>query len=262
MLKLNKSQITRNLGRKYKLVPFLEKVFNNFDEPWEYKYEEKEKDDAWHPSGHCTPLATELWGVTQGEDSFGPVSGTLRKSFQVGHFWHQLLQYIILHKLEFCAPEAIERRGKRVWDEIGTVGINKSGLTGIFKPKPFCWATGSGDVAPIEVPNWRGIVDFKTMSSHQFKQASIPQWAAAKYECQINLYMDFFDEGEAIIVPINKDTPHDMKEFLYERNQPLIDIIYEKLEFVSVCLEAESPPTKADDEMFKLDHLLKGPVSI
>jgi hypothetical protein len=252
VLKLDKSQITRNLGRKYKLVPFLEKAFNDFDDPWEYKYKEKEKDTAWHPSGHCTPPATELWAITQGEDTFGPISGTLRKSFQVGHFWHQLLQHIVLRKLEFCTPEAIERRGTRHWGQTQEA---------INQPTPYQWVTGSGDIAPVEVPKWKGIVDFKTMSSHQFKQASIPEWAAAKYECQINLYMDFFDEGEAIIVPINKDTPHDMKEFLYERNQPLIDIIYEKLEFVSVCLEAGQAPTKADDEMFALDHLLVGPVS-
>jgi hypothetical protein len=259
MLKLDKSQITRNLGKKYKLVPFLEKSLSDFDEPWGYQYEEKEKDTAWHPSGHCTPLATELWEITQGVDTFGPISGALRKSFQVGHFWHQLLQHIVLHKLEFCKPEAIERRGTRIWGTVEASGTKTFTNKDLFKP--FCWVTGSGDIAPVEVPKWKGIVDFKTMSSHQFKQAGIPEWAAAKYECQINLYMDFFDEGEAIIVPINKDTPHDMKEFLYKRNQPLIDIIYEKLEFVSVCLEADEAPTKADDEMFKLDHLLTGPVS-
>src|ERR1700677_2140168 len=115
MMKLDKSQITRNLGKKYKLVPFLEKAFNDFDEPWEYKYKEKEKDTAWHPSGHCTPTATELWAIAQDLEESDPVSGTSRKSFQVGHFWHQLLQHIVLHKLGFCEPGAIERRGSRVW---------------------------------------------------------------------------------------------------------------------------------------------------
>jgi hypothetical protein len=64
-----------------------------------------------------------------------------------------------------------------------------------------------------------------------------------------------------MLLAVNKDTPHDFKEFVYARNQPLIDIIYEKLEFVSACLDAGEAPTKADNDMFDLDHLLTGPVS-
>ena len=69
------------------------------------------------------------------------------------------------------------------------------------------------------------------------------------------------DVAEAIILPINKDTG-EFKEFLYERNQPLVDVIYEKFEFVSACLDTGEVPTKADDEMFEFKHLLRGPVSV
>lgn len=257
MVKLDKSKLVTNLGKKYHLVPYLEKAFNDFDEAWEYKYEEKQGDTAWHPSGHCTPTVSELYAITQGADSFGPISGSLRKSFQVGHFWHQLLQYIILHKLEFCEPEAIERRGTRVWGEVeeGSRVLTKEELF-----QPFHWATGAGDVAPIEVPKWKGIVDFKTMSSHQYKQAGIPDWAAAKYECQINIYMDIFDEEKAIIVPINKDSPHDMKEFEFVRNQDLIDAIYDKWKYVSQAIEEDEVITTMDDELWE-DLPLTGPVS-
>ena len=71
--------------------------------------------------------------------------------------------------------------------------------------------------------------------------------------------MDLFDEDEAIILPINKDSG-EFKEFLYERNQDLIDVIYEKWEFVSACVDAGEPPTDMDDEMFPLP--LTGPISV
>lgn len=243
MLKLDKNQITRNLGKKYHLVPFLEKAISDFEDSWEFVYTEKEDDEHWHPSGHCIQPATELYAIACGEVEREVISGSLRKIFQVGHFWHQWLQYVVLHKLEMCTPEAIERRGIRSWGDA-----------------PYYAAAGSGDIAPLETPNWKGIVDFKTMNSNSFAQARIPERFDAKYEAQINIYMDFFDESEAIILPINKDTC-EFKEFLYTRNQPLIDTIFEKWEFVSACLDAEEAPTKADNDMFDLDHLLTGPVS-
>ncbi len=181
----------------------------------------------------------------------------------MGHFWHQWLQHITLHKLEMCAPEAIERRGMKAWGdkETARVQITEHGLSaGDWKPAAWHAATGSGDVAPLETPNWKGVVDYKTMNSANFAQAKIPRYYTAKYECQINIYMDFFDEEEAIILPINKDSC-EFKEFLYARNQPLIDIIYEKWEFVSACISAESAPTIDDDGFFDIDSLLTGPVS-
>jgi hypothetical protein len=264
MLKLDKSQITRNLGKKYKYVPFLEKAITTFEDDWQFVYTEKEHDLYWHPSGHCMPPATELYEIATGSrDESEAISGSLRKIFQVGHFWHQWLQYITLHKLEFCTPEAIERRVLRSWGgkEVAKVEITEAGLSaGDWKPAPFHAVAGSGDVAPLEAPGWTGIVDYKTMNANSFAQQRIPERFNAKYECQINIYMDLFDQAQAIILPINKDTG-EFKEFLYERNQPLIDTIYEKWEFVSACISAESAPTQADDDMFELDHLLVGPIS-
>lgn len=263
MIKLDKTQVTKNLGKKYKYIPFLEKAIADFEDEWQFVYQEKEDDCYWHPSGHCTPDATELYLIATDEVEREPVSGTLRKIFQVGHFWHQWLQYITLNKLEMCTPDAIERRGMKAWGgkEMGRVQVTEHGLSvGDWKPAAWHAATGSGDVAPLETPNWKGIVDYKTMNAANFAQPKIPNYYSAKYECQINIYMDFFDEEEAIILPINKDTC-EFKEFLYARNQPLIDIIYEKWEFVSACIEAGEPPTQADNDMFSLDHLLAGPIS-
>ena len=75
---------------------------------------------------------------------------------------------------------------------------------------------------------------------------------AAKYECQMNIYMDLFEYDRALIVAVNKDTPHDFKEFEFRRNQPLIDMIYEKLKFVADCIVDEERPDAEDDEAFPL----------
>lgn len=46
------------------------------------------------------------------------------------------------------------------------------------------------------------------------------------------------------------------KEVLYERNQPLIDAVYTKWEYVSECIESGETPTN------EYDHLpLLGPVT-
>lgn len=245
MIKLpkDKSKIVRNLGKKYVYVPYLERALATFDEPWQFTYQEKEKDTHWHPSGHCVPPATELYAIVSGEVKEEPISGSLRKIFQVGHFWHQYLQHVTLHKMEMCKPEAVERKGKREWGKT-----------------PFHAVSGSGDLAPLEAPNWTGLVDYKTMNAANFKQQGIPPRYDAKYECQINVYMDLFDTAEAIILPINKDTG-EFKEFLYAKNCDLIDMIYQKWEFVSACLDAGEAPTAADDKMFPIQTLLTGPIS-
>jgi len=262
--KTDKSKIVRNLGKKYKYVPYLERAIGKFEDEWQFVYHEKEHDHHWHPSSHCVEPATHLYAIATGQVEHEVFSASTRKIFQIGHFWHQWLQYVTLHKLEMCKPEAIERRAMRAWGdkEVARVGLNEHGLTAEgWKPAPYHAVAGSGDLAPLEAPGWTGLVDYKTMNVQNFAQQGIPPRYSDKYECQINVYMDLFDTAEAIILPINKDTG-EFKEFLYERNQPLVDLIMEKLEFVSVCLDAGEAPTDEDDKMFAIKPLLMGPVSV
>lgn len=251
--KTDKSKIVRNLGKKYKYVPYLEKAIGDFEDEWAFEYHEKQPDNHWHPSSHCVPPATELYAIATGQVKPEPIGNALRKTFQVGHFWHQWLQYITVAKLGFANPEDIERHMVRSWGQ-------PDEAKGILIPD-FHAIAGSADVCPCVCPDWTGLVDYKTMNSANFKQQGLPPRFEAKYECQINVYMDLFDVAEAIILPVHKDTG-DFKEFLYERNQPLVDTIMEKLEFVSVCLDAGEAPTAEDDKMFAIAPLLRGPVSV
>ncbi len=244
MIKLDKSQITKNLGNKhYKFVPYLEKAIADFDDEWQFVYQEKEQDHHWHPSSHCVQPATELYAIARGEVEPWVISGSLRKTFQVGHFWHQWLQYITLHKLEMCKPEAIERKGKHEWG------------TGHFQA-----VAGAGDIAPLEAPGWTGLVDIKTMSAQNYARPQIPEFFADKYECQMNIYMFLFDLGEAMILAVNKDTG-EFREVIYQRNLSLINTLIEKWQFVGACLDADEAPTKADNDMFDLEGLLTGPIA-
>lgn len=250
--KFDKNNVVRNLARQFKLVPHLERALQEFDEEWTFEYETKQGDDAWHPSGDCIPTVTELWEKAKG---LSDKPNFNKKNGMVGHFWHQYLQWVVLHKLEFCTPEAIERKGIKGWGEMKPHSHRK------VDPmwKPYHWATGAGDIAPCSIPvHGDYVVDFKTMGSHDFNKNGVPNWCAEKYEAQINIYMDFFDVEKAIIVAIQKDTPHNMKEFEYVRDQELIDTIYAKWEFVAELLDSGHEPEPEDDDLFPLEFA--GPV--
>lgn len=266
---------------KTKLGYLLDKEIGKGEFVWEYKYEPKGTDTGWHPSGHCTPTLYELYTFAASEevlaeaalDGSAPIDknapaheAPLAKIFQVGHFWHQYLQTICV-RAGLCDEEAVERRGLKGWmtNDLRSFEFKKTGPQSgwdymcDFDPKPYHWVTGSADICPMEIPGQgEYLIDFKTMGSHQFRGNLPHELTVTKWECQLNTYMEFFDIEKAIIVGINKDAPHDFKEFEFHRNQPLIDSLFTKWKLVSECLdEAVAPP---EDESWDLP--LKGPANV
>lgn len=233
-----------SLAKQDRLVPHLDKVIGQGDFVWSFDYEPKKEDDAWHPSGDCTPSLAELYAKASGTLIERPITTSLYKTFMVGHFWHQYIQYLLSEKLEFCDKNAIERRGCKVWDDCAT-------------PSPFWWVTGSADVAPVTLPvHGDYLLDIKTMNAHDFNSPNIPAWTKDKWECQVNIYMDFFDLDRAIILGVMKDSPHTFKEFEFNRNQALIDAIYFKWKLVGVCLDQNIEPPLNEN----VDLPLQGPI--
>lgn len=247
-VKFDKTKLTKSLAQNNVLAPFLDRAFETFDEPWTFDYTEKVGDDAWHPSGDCTPKVTTLYAKASGDKERESITGSLRKSFMVGHYWHQLIQYIIVNKLGFATDNDIERKGVKVWQPYPKPDDGKA--------LPYHWVTGSGDIAPMTTPRWTGIVDIKTIGGAQFKECQttkkLPPRFDSKYTAQINIYMDLFDQEKGLILGVNKDSPHDFIEFQFERNQQLIDAIYAKWHFVSECLDNGTVPTEEDDKRFAL----------
>lgn len=243
-IKLTSTNLTKQLVRRNKLVHHIDQSLNDWDGPFEFKYEAKETDDAFHPSGDCTPSVQELHAraivhmvAIEGPHKRPEISPSLRKTFLVGHFWHQFLQHLIVERLGFANDDEIERRGKRIWTKEVSL-----------MPKPFHWATGSADIAPCRVPVYgECLVDFKTMKGLDFNRNYPPAWAVDKWEAQCNIYMDWFDLEKALIVGIEKDSPHNLKEFEFRRNQPLIDAIYEKWQYVGYFLDNNLTPNAEDD---------------
>jgi hypothetical protein len=270
-LRLGKSfdstKTVKNLVRGYKFAPHVDRYLQTWDEEgFEFKSAAKPPDLAWHPSSHCTPSLNELyWYAVEGHKEERKLSPAQVKNFQVGHFWHQWLQWVTVEGLGFASWDRVERQSLRGWGEKTTLingppGWGKIDLHSEYAQwQPFHWVTGSGDIAPADLPIYgEYLIDFKTMNAQGFKLNEPPPWmdTPAKWECQVNIYMDFFDLEKALIVGICKDTPHDLKEFEYHRNQPLIDAIYEKWELVSDCLDNDVVPP--EDEEFELP--LKGTV--
>ncbi len=269
--KLKKTNLVKAFV-KTKLGYHLDQAIGKGDFVWEYKYEPKKEDDAWHPSSHCTPSPAELYHYAidsqqaltqegQPNDGSAPIQKNrpkgftpdLYKTFQVGHFWHAYLQHLLVHKLEFCDEAAIERRGQRAWPP------PRDDSEGVAAVRPFHWVTGSADVAPCEVPNYGSyLIDFKTMGAFAYKPNIPPGDTIVKWECQLNVYMDFFDLEKALIVGILKDSPHSFKEFEFHRNQDLIDALYSKWRLVSECLDEKVEPPI--DEVIELPT--KGPVNV
>jgi hypothetical protein len=248
----DRSKIVRGLAQGQILVPYLNRVLADFDEEWGFEYNSKEGDDGWHPSGDCVPPVTELYAQATGQvvlRSFGP---NTHKSFMVGHFWHQWLQYIVLEKLGLCDESAIERKGSQVWGTIPNMGGPR--MKGLRDP--YHYVTGTGDIAPLVTPKWRGIVDIKTMSTAHFNEPGLPERYANTYLCQINIYMHLFEEERALILAVQKDSPHELKEFEFVRDDALINAILDKWRFVSQCIDEGWTPTKNDDATHKLP--LKG----
>lgn len=238
------------MAGKFKLIPHLERCIQDFDEEWTFTYKPKEHDLYWHPSSDCVPPPSALYESAlrrlNGEPN--PDAGRMRKYGFVGHFWHQYLQHLLV-RYELAEPKAIERQGFKGWGE--DFGLPKDFEQTIFQPFHVC--VGSADVAPANIPRHGDyLIDFKTMGSVHFKAVALPDFFREKYECQINIYMDFFDYDKALIVGINKDTPHDMKEIEYRRNDELVEAIYNKWKFISECLEHNEPPSELDDADFEL----------
>lgn len=250
-------KFSKNLVRDYKLVPLLDAWMSREITGFHMELVPKQKDLGWHPSGDCTPGAIELYHDAMAKLANGH-EVKHSKAFLVGHFWHALLEHAVV-QLELAEQTAIERTGIRHWAEDNSWGPTPSAK--LATPKPFCYCTGSADVAPLTLESGEYVVDFKTMSNQQYGRddTPLPAWVAQKYEAQINIYMDFFDIDQGLILVIQKDTPHHMKEFMYKRNPHLIRAIYDKWQFVSECIEAGEEPTQQDDDAFSLNGLFEGP---
>lgn len=236
-IKLKKDTFVRNLVKNHKLAGYIDKSIGDGEFDWHADFKVKTGDDAFHPSSDCVPSVAALY-KSRTTESQG-ISTGLSKAFQVGHFWHAYIQWIVVERLGFATWDDVEVRGETRWAE-----------------GPYGWATGSADIAPCRIPDMGDyLVDIKTMRASDFKQQGIPSWCAVKYECQLNIYMDWFDLDDAILLAVCKDSPHEFKEFAFTRNPPLCDAIYKKWRIAGECIQTGVVP----DEDYEIPLPTVGP---
>lgn len=229
-VKLPKDDFTRGIVDKSILTPFINRYIEQTgDFSWEFTYKPKKNDGGFHPSSHCLMTPLEIYNdiVDPQPREFG---ADLRKTFMVGHFWHQYLQKIVVD-MGFAKKRDIEAH-KTV----------KSAYGYWFDP----YISGSAD-AIVDIPGQgKYLVDFKTQKSLDFNQQDLPEWCKDKYICQINLYMDIFKVHQGLFVCINKDTSK-FKEILVSYNKPLVEAIYRKFHIVCKAIRDNKPPPETLD---------------
>ena len=234
----------------------LDEAFKRFEGPFSFVYEAKKSDYGWHPSGDCLPSVTKLWekaNAALSPQEGAPVGKDLRhlnKVFMVGHYWHQIIQHIIVQE-QWAQPSAIENIAYRCWNESAnfarTYIVDEHHKDAPVDPDsaqealPFHYVRGQGDVAPLTVGGWSGLVDIKTMNPSDFKGGLAQSRFSKKYTAQINIYMDLFDLDQAMILAVDKGSSA-FAEYTFVRDDTLIDEIYRKWERVSELLVSGEAP--------------------
>lgn len=180
----------------------------------------KESDDAMHPSSAWV-CSRELYARKKGDfkPSYSPDSAM---TFLVGHFYHALVQHVLVDHLEIARPEDIEKE----------VIVKHNGW----------WGRGFIDVAHCDTSDGDYLIDLKTVNGIMFKAPNLPPNLWNKYFAQVQLYLDWEGVENAVLLCFEKDSPHRLKEYKIEHDQVFVDSIYERWDRLARGLATGSPP--------------------
>jgi len=132
----------------------------------------------------------------------------------------------------FDAGKSMHERFQKYLKELGHADIE------VFVKSEDLWLEGMID-AIVRINGERYIVELKSSNSYVFNSIQTPH---RDYIEQVHAYMLCTGIDKAIILYENKDT-QDIKEFIVERDQEVIDKIVEKIKLVQSYVERnEIPP--------------------
>lgn len=216
------TRFAKHLSRKDILVPHLNNWFANGVFPNEIPatvHMNKEHDLAFHPSS-ALKCSRELYATLAGELPHAKHTLDSQKNFMVGHMYHSLLQWILVEGLGFADWPEIEKEYDFGWDKEAK-DYNGDLVTEEDNPYRI---RGFIDVARCVIPNvGTYLVDIKTVNARLYAQDSLPASTMEKYEAQVKLYLEFEELDEAIILAVEKDSPHRFKEFRIQRDSDFVD---------------------------------------
>jgi hypothetical protein len=220
---------TLTVNRGTILAPLIDQyqARNKFPDKWEIEIRnDKEWDPHFHPSGDSYTDPRTLYLDKTGQLKPRLVSPSLRRTFDVGHMWHGYIQNILID-MGLVAPENVE---KPLLHDLVTIGERSF------------YGRGTADLVDVHIPGhgyW--LVDIKTMNSNNF--GSLPEATLKKYTAQVNLYGDWLNCDKMLILAVNKDSPHDFREFIIQRDESLLQDVYDRWIYVAEHIAAGEEPT-------------------
>lgn len=241
------SKFLKSLSQKRILVPHIERYLQKAEFPDEWKLTinpNKTPDQftpTFHPSGDCLGCARILYAKYNGDLPKDEKDATSQKNFAVGNFWHIWLQTILVDELGFATWEDVEKKCVKVsWEGRGWVQVGENGKY----PDPTWMTSGSADVI-CNIPGYDEpyLVDFKTMNSRQFAQTNDKlEHIIRKWRYQVMCYMEWLGLEQAIVVVIEKDTPHAFREIVIKYDPELLPPVYDKWTEVAFALKYGTVP--------------------
>lgn len=185
---------------EFKIIPFIDKYMEIKPNTGTYKVEDlfKKPDTFYHPSVDCRKCLRQLYFEKMYTDK-QEHSITTKRTFKVGHAVHSMVQAWIedMSKLEGFPKTAYGAEVK-----VRNKELNVSGSVDDIVRFP---ADPELDV-PVEI---------KTINSRLFSTLSAPK---PEHVDQVNMYLTLKDLDFGIILYIEKDYPHGMKEFIVNKS--------------------------------------------
>lgn len=167
-----------------------------------------------------------LYKEKTGQIKRRPISASLRRTFDAGHMWHGYIQNILID-MGFVSSENVERELCHPIETRYGKAIGK----------------GTADLVDVHIPGsgyW--LVDIKTMNHVQF--GAPDEEMMAKYFAQVNCYADWLDTDKMMILAVNKDSPHDFREFIVQKDDATLTQIYERWTLAQYCIDNNVDPTQ------------------
>ena len=203
------------------LIPYIERLLRIKPNVGVYEVHDTEKkpDKFYHPSGDCMKCMRRLYFEKAGKAKAEEFPVSTRLAFSIGHAVHGMLQAWVeaMNSLDGF-PKSSRGPEFKVYSKEHNVRGSVDDII-IF---PGC---------DTEVP-----IDYKTMSSRQFELLQAPK---SEHILQIRVYLDLLDLPYGILLYIEKDSPHRMKEFRVDRKS--VEHVYNRWRAVTEALVLNSP---------------------
>lgn len=202
-----------------------------FPDTWEITIPNFKLDDGlFHPSSHVFSDPRLLYFDRQDSREvirlgIDPktlqrrIPAQLRRTFDWGHMAHGYYG-AILQEMGFVQPGNVERK--------------VHGFDGL--------GSGTADLVDVEIPGQgKWLVDMKTMNSPEFKRGPRPD-TLKKWTAQVSCYGAWLGVEKLMILAIEKDSPHGLKEIQIKIDDDLLENILERWMYVEEAILDQDPP--------------------